>query len=34
MLKIRTFLQNTAYERHLYQTMKSGLHVCVQLLYS
>ena len=29
MSNTRTFLQNTAYERHLYQTMKSGLCVCV-----
>jgi hypothetical protein len=29
MSNIRILLQNTAHERHLYQTMKSWLHVCV-----
>jgi len=33
VLNIGTLLQNTAYERHLYQTMKKGIHarVCVKL---
>jgi len=30
MLNIRTILQNTTYERHLQQTMKSGLHMCMK----